>query len=123
MDFLAQLVGSADVQAVVITIIGLILTFILNRAAGAFAVATGIQIEARHREALHQAIMTSVESGMKYGPDVGFDTLRSHVVNYLHESVPDALIALTPGDGVLDRLIERYAREAISKLGEPSVAR
>ena len=58
---------------------------------------------------------------MKYGPDVGFDTLKAHVVRYLQESVPDALTALTPGDGVLDRLIERYARESLAKLGEPVV--
>jgi len=38
---------------------------------------------------------------------------------YLQESVPDALTALTPGNGVLDRLIERYAREALAKFGEP----
>jgi len=122
MDFLSQLFASADLQAVIVGIIGMLLTFILNHAAGAFAAAIGIQIEAKHREALHQAIMTSVESGMKYGPDVGLDTLKAHVVVYLQESVPDALTALTPGDGVLDRLIERYAREALAKLGEPSLS-
>jgi hypothetical protein len=120
MDFLSQLFASADLQAVIVGIIGLVLTFILNRAAGAFAAATGIQIEAKHREALHQAIMTSVESGMKYEPDVGFDTLKNHVRRYLQESVPDALTALTPGDSVLDLLIERYARKALAKLGEPA---
>lgn len=119
MDFLTQLFASADVQAVIITIIGLLLTIIVNRASGAFTAATGMQIEARHREALHEAIMTAVESGMKYGPDVGFDTLKSHVVAYLHSSVPDALKALTPGDGVLDRLIERYSREALARLSVP----
>ena len=119
MYFLSQLFASADLQTVIVGIIGMVLTFILNRVAGAFAASTGIQIEAKHREALHQAIMTSVESGMKYGPDFAFDTLKAHVVGYLQESVPDALTALTPGDGVLDRLIERYAREALAKLGEP----
>ena len=58
---------------------------------------------------------------MKYGPDVGLDTLKAHVVGYLQESVPDALTALTPGDGVLDRLIEWYSLEALAKLGEPSL--
>ena len=38
MDFLSQLFASADLQAVILSIIGLVLTFILNRAAGAFAV-------------------------------------------------------------------------------------
>ena len=120
MDFLSQLFASADLQAVILSIIGLVLTFILNRAAGAFAAATGIQIEAKHREALHQAIMTSVESSLKHGPDVGFDYLKANTLDYLKRSVPDALTALTPGDGVLDRLIERYAREALAKLGQPA---
>lgn len=119
MDFLTQLFASADVQAVIITIIGLILTFIINRAVGAFAAATGIQIEARHREALHQAIMTAVESSLKHGPDVGLDYLKANTLDYLKRSVPDALTALTPGDGVLDRLIERYSREALAKFGVP----
>lgn len=117
MDFLGQIFAGAELQALILTIIGVIVTFILNRAAGAFAAATGIQIEAQHRAALHEAIVTSVESGMKYGPDVGFETLRAHVVGYLQESVPDALAALVPGDGVLDRLIERYSREALARLG------
>jgi len=39
-------------------------------------------------------------------------------MNHLRESVPDALTALTPGDGVLDRLIERYSREAMAKIGQ-----
>ena len=119
MEFLTNLLGNVDVQTAIISIIGLMLTFIVNRAAAAFTMATGIQIEARHREALHEAVMTAVESGMMHGPEVGMSTLRAHVVAHLRESVPDALMALTPGDGVLDRLIERYAREALSKLGEP----
>lgn len=119
MDFFSNLLASEQVQTAIITIIGLCLTFIVNRAAGAFTAATGIQIEKGHREALHEAIITSVESGMRYGPDVGFGTLKAHVVAHLRESVPDALKALTPGDGVLDRLIERYTREALASLGEP----
>lgn len=117
MDFLSQLFSSADLQAVIIGVIGMLLTFIVNRAAAAFTLSTGIQIEARHREALHQAIMTSVESSLKHGPEVGLDYLKANTLDYIQRSVPDALTALTPGDGVLDRLIERYAREALSKLG------
>jgi hypothetical protein len=54
---------------------------------------------------------------MKCGPDVAFETLKAHGVLYLQESVPDALM---PGDGVLYRLIEGYAREALAKLDEPA---
>ena len=117
MDFLLQLFASADILALIIGVIGMLLTFIVNRAAAAFTLSTGIQIEAKHREALHQAIMTAVESSLKHGPDVGLDYLKANTLDYLQRSVPDALTALTPGDDVLDRLIERYSREALAKLG------
>ncbi|NEX45172.1 hypothetical protein G3572_03070 [Rhodobacter sp. ETT8] len=101
------------------TIIGLVLTFIIGRAAAAFTLATGIRIEQAHQESLHRAIKTAVESAIFHGPNVALGTLKAHVVQHLRESVPDALKALTPGDGVLDRLVERYAREALNKIGEP----
>ena len=119
MDILQQLLGSAQVQDLLMTLIGLVLTFIIGRAAAAFTLATGIRIEQAHQESLHRAIKTAVESAIFHGPEVALGTLKAHVVQHLRESVPDALKALVPGDGVLDRLIERYAREAMSKIGEP----
>jgi hypothetical protein len=119
MDFLTNLLSSVEVQDAIISVLGIFLTFIISRAAAAFTMATGLQIEAKHREVLHEAIITAVESGMKLGPEVGMETLRAHVFHHLRQSVPQALTALTPGDGVLDRLIERYAREALAKFGEP----
>lgn len=67
---------------------------------------------------MHEAIKTAVESTLRLGPREGAKTLKAHVVQHLRESVPDALTALTPGDGVLDRLIERYTREALNRIGE-----
>lgn len=119
MDVIKQLLASAEVQSLIMAVIGLILTFIVNRAAAAFTLATGIQIETQHRAALHEAIKSGVESAIFHGPDVALGTLKAHVVQHLRESVPDALKALAPGDGVLDRLVERYAREALNKIGEP----
>lgn len=119
MDFLGQLTANAELQSLVIGLIGLLLTYVLNRATAAFTLATGIQIEARHREALHEAIRSGVESAVLHGPNVAIGTLKAHVVQHLRESVPDAMKALAPGDGVLDRLIERYAHEALNKIGEP----
>ena len=119
MDIINALLASEQVQTGILTILGLILTFIANRAAGMFQAYTGIRIEQAHQDSLHKAIMTGVESAMRYGPKMGFETLKAHVVAHLKESVPDALTALTPGDGVLDRLIERYTRDALAKFGEP----
>ena len=119
MDFIQGLLASEQVQTGILTILGLILTFIANRAAGMFQAYTGIRIEQAHQDSLHKAIMTGVESAMRYGPQAGFDTIKAHVIAHLKQSVPDALKALTPGDGVLDNLIDRYARAALAKLGEP----
>jgi hypothetical protein len=119
MDFLTALVSNVDVQTAIISILGLVLTFIINRAAAAFTMATGLQIQAKHREVLHEAIITAVESGIKLGPKEGMETLQAHVMLHLRQSVPDAMKALAPSNSVINRLIERYAREALVKLGEP----
>ena len=119
MDFLTVLLASEQVQTAIITVIGLVLTFIINRAAGAFTAATGIQIEASHRDALHEAIRSAVESALRHNAKTGFSTMKAHVVQHLRESVPDELKALTPGDGVIDRLIDRYVGEALNRMGEP----
>lgn len=119
MDLIKQLLSSEELIGLIITAVGIVLTLIINRAAAAFTLATGIQIEKSHRDALHQAIKSAVESAMLHGPDVALGTLKAHVVQHLRESVPDAMKALVPGDGVLDRLVERYAREALNRIGEP----
>lgn len=119
MDFIQQLLASAELQEIVLTVVGLVLTVIIGRAAAAFQLATGIRIEQAHQDSLHRAIKSAVESALSHGTNVAFGTLKAHVVQHLRESVPDALKALTPGDGVLDRLVERYTREALNKFGVP----
>ena len=119
MDFLKQLLANAQLQDLLMTLIGLVLTVIISRAAAAFTLATGIKVEQAHQESLHRAIKTAVESAIFHGPQVALGTIKNNVVQHLYESVPDAMKALTPGDGVLDRLIERYALEARIKFGEP----
>lgn len=119
MDLIKQLLTSEQLLGLIVTAIGLVLTVIINRAAAAFELATGIEVEAKHREALHRAAQTGVESAILHGPRVALETLKAHAIQHMRESVPDALKALTPGDGVLDRLVERYAREALNKIGEP----
>lgn len=116
MDFITMMLASEQVQTGILTIFGFILTWIINRGVGAFQAATGIRIEEKAQRDIHQAVLTAVESGLENGLGAGAQTLRDHVVMHLQESVPDALTVLTPGDGVLDRLIERYSRQAIAKI-------
>jgi len=118
MDFLARFLANEHVQSLILAAFGFVFTYILHHAAAAFKAATGIQIEAAHRVALHQAVMTAVESAMRHGAKEGTETLKVHVVQHLKESVPDALKALTPHDGVIDNLIERFTFETLARFGE-----
>lgn len=115
LDLLSEFLTNDAVQTALLTIIGAVLTFILNRATGAFQAATGIRIEEKHMRALHSAIMTGVEAAMVEGPEAGVEVIKHRAVRYAQQSVPDAIRALVPGDSVLDRLAERYVREAIGK--------
>ena len=70
---------------------------------------TGIQIEERHRQALHSAIRTAVVAMTERGL-TGEDLVKA-VKDYVRQSVPDALAWLVPGDGVLSTLIKAKVRE------------
>lgn len=117
----SDILANAEVLTALFGLFGAALSFVLFFAASQFASWTGVQIEEKHMRALHEAIMTGVESMLQDGTAAGVEDMRAKVLDYLHDSVPDALTALTPGDGVLDRLIERYTREALNKLGEVTV--
>jgi hypothetical protein len=72
---------------------------------------TGIQIEERHRQALHSAVRTAVVALTDRG--LAGNDLIEGVKDYLHQSVPDALAYLVPGDGVLSTLIKSKLREIV----------
>lgn len=69
----------------------------------------GIEIEARHREALHSALLTGAAAVVTR--QMTWDTAKSAVKAYARRSVPDALAALRPDPQVLDDLIESKLRE------------
>ena len=55
----------------------------------------GIEIEARHREALHSALMTGVRRALASGLQER-EAVAEATVNHVRTSVPDALAALNP---------------------------
>lgn len=73
--------------------------------------ATGVQIEEKHRAALHSAIRTGVLIAMEKGLDKG--ALVQVAKDYARQSVPDAIRYLVPGEGVLESLIVAKAQEII----------
>ncbi|PIL12445.1 hypothetical protein P775_28495 [Puniceibacterium antarcticum] len=89
------------------------LTFAINRGVGAFQAATGIRIEEKHAAALHSAMLSGAKAALRHGLEVGLGVLKDLALAHVQRSVPDAICALVPGDGVLDNLAERYVREAL----------
>lgn len=90
---------------------GVVLTALIGFATVRFQRWTGIQIEARHREALHSAIMTAARLAVarKLTPDAATEFASSYVRN----SVPDALKQLAPSADTLDALVlSRLAQAA-----------
>ncbi len=62
-------------------------------------------------------MISGANAALRHGPDQGVDVLKDLALSYAHRSVPDAIRALVPGDGVLDSLAERYVLEALRDLG------
>ncbi|AZB57580.1 hypothetical protein EBL89_20190 [Cereibacter sphaeroides] len=82
---------------------GVVLTALIGLAAVRFQRWTGIQIEARHREALHSAIMTAARVAVARG--LTRDVATEFVAAYVRASVPDALKRLSPSAETLDALV------------------
>ena len=90
-------------------IFGAILTVLIGWAADTARRRWGIEIEARHREALHSALMTGARMAIQRGmTGAGAAELA---VGYAQSSVPGAIRALQPAPEVLSNL-------ARAKLGE-----
>ena len=69
----------------------------------------GIEIEARHREALHSALMSGIRAALNRG--LTGPAAISSAVTYAAQSVPDALARLSPDAKVLARLAASKLRE------------
>ncbi|EGJ19631.1 hypothetical protein RSWS8N_15764 [Cereibacter sphaeroides WS8N] len=82
---------------------GVALTALIGFATVRFQRWTGIQIEARHREALHSAIMTAARVAVARG--LTRDVATEFVSAYVRASVPDALKRLSPSVETLDALV------------------
>lgn len=86
-----------------IELAGAMLAFAISAAAVRFHRLTGLQIEARHREALHSAIMTAARTAVARG--LTRDVATEFVAAYVKASVPDALRHLAPPAEALEGLI------------------
>ena len=86
-------------------LIAAIATLIIGWLAAKARARWGIEIEARHREALHSALMTGVRYALSRGLQ-DRKTVAEAAVDYVRSSVPDALRALRPGSHQLVEMAE-----------------
>lgn len=100
-SLLAEL--SNAVLPALVALFGTILTIILNRAAKVAQERWGVEVEARHREALHSAVMTGLLAAIARGKvgEEAIDAALSHVAS----SVPDAIAGLPQANGYIVRSI------------------
>ncbi|EGJ20503.1 hypothetical protein RSWS8N_00455 [Cereibacter sphaeroides WS8N] len=91
-------------------LVGVALTALIGFATVRIQRWTGIQIEARHREALHSAIITAARLAVarKLAPDEATEFVSSYVRN----SVPDALKQLAPPADTLNALVRSRLAQA-----------
>lgn len=98
-------ITAAIITQVILPIVATIVTAIIGWAATQARARWGIEIEARQREALHQALMTGAQLALaRLGPQAPQVALTAAAVEYAQGSVPGAISGLRPAAGVLSDL-------------------
>lgn len=122
MNTLQTILGA--VEPYLLELIAMLVGTIIARAATTASTRWGLDIEQRHRDALHSAVMSAVRAAVGRGiyiapdgePCIGdddcSDDLFDDTIDYVKKSVPDAVRALRPTDDVIRTL----AASAITRL-------
>ncbi|MDO6587316.1 hypothetical protein Q4543_17530 [Salipiger sp. 1_MG-2023] len=97
----------------IVALFGALLTAIINSAAATLKAKTGIEIEARHRDALHAAILSGVNVALSEGLEPS--ELLERGVAYAKRSVPDAIQHFAPSDDMLRDMVKAKAEQAIGR--------
>lgn len=88
----------AALQPYIVDGAGVLITAFIGWAATKFSAKTGIEIDAKHRDALHSAIVTGINLGLsRVGekiegkPVTASNAVVADAMNWVNKSVPDAL--------------------------------
>ncbi len=100
---------------VALELMGLVLGALLIRATSAAKDRWGIEIEARHREALHAALMSGARAALMRGL-TDRDAITA-AIDHARKSVPDAIGKLRPEQRVMVRIAEAKLRDALGLRG------
>jgi hypothetical protein len=120
MNFLLAQVF-AQLIPIILTALSAILTTVLVRGSAIITERWGIEIEARHREALHSALMSGLRAALERGDDQ-YDAITS-AIEHATKSVPDAITALDPSPDVLSSIAKAKLREVASESVEYGLKR
>lgn len=93
-------------------ILGVLLTMLIAWASARFSAWTKIQIEARHREALHSALMTGARIALSRG--LSGEKAAALAIGYAETSVPDAMAKLAKGK---ETALDNLARAKLAEMG------
>lgn len=111
-DFLNDIVSHST--PAIVSLFGLVLTTVITRAATVAKTRWGIEIEARHREAIHSALLSGVTAALARGLTGPAVTRAARV--YAQDSVPDAIRALPQAtESVLASIAEAKVREVLAR--------
>lgn len=97
-------------------LIALALTLLIGWVAMRFTALTGIEIQARHRDALHSALMTGARAALSRG--LPMQQAVEYAVGYAQSSVPGAIAKLRPPEPVMQQLARAKLQEASGRAGD-----
>lgn len=104
----------------ILQIVSIVVMAVVGFAAQKATQKWGIDIEAKHRDALHEALMTAAR--LAIGRNLTGQAAISLILDYAKRSVPDALNKLSPPAVVIENLaqskLEKAAVEAGKAIGE-----
>lgn len=107
----------------ILELLGLVLTGIIGWAAAAARRKWGIEIEARHREALQSALMNGARLALRH--ELTGKAAVDLILNYIRSSVPDAIGNLGASHEVLTDLakakLEQVASEKVRGVTDGAV--
>ncbi len=102
-----------ELMPVALSGLSLLLTALIGSAAQTAKQRWGLDIEARHREALHRAMMSGIRAAVDRGPNEAVEDLACAAVEHAKASVPDAIRRLRPSDNVLENLARSKLTKAV----------
>ena len=96
------------ISQVAVALIGLVVAVLGAYLGPTYKLAGKLQIEEKHRKALHSAAATYAENAIRQGIDVANAEFVDDFMQYARESIPDALDFFQPTIRVASDIVRRY---------------